>query len=243
MTATPAPMQEGLHRLRSPGGLAKAVVALLVAVIVADAGAVAAGLNLRGVFADIANGDPEFDLLDAAHRADLLNQRAYSLQLLTLLATAVVFIIWFRRVRLNAEVFDASQQTMKPGWAIGAWFVPFGNFWLPRRVAGGVWAAGARTNTDGSWRTVSHTPLNLWWTAWVLDLVFGRYASRSYEQAELPQEIVDATGLVIASDVLDIVAAVLAILFVRKLTAMQGERAALGLHPLPEQPATGPAPS
>ncbi|MFD4030358.1 DUF4328 domain-containing protein [Streptomyces sp. NPDC058637] len=235
MTATPAPTQEGLHLLRSPEGLAKAVVALLVAVIVADVSAVAAGLNTRGVFADIAGGDLE--AFGLTTRADLLNQRAYSLQLLTLLPAAVVFILWFRRVRLNAEVFDASQQTMKPGWAVGGWFVPVGNFWLPRRVAGGIWTASAQTNTDGSWRTVSHAPLNLWWAAWVLDLLFGRYASRKYERAELPQEVVDAAGLVVASDVLDIVAAVLAILFVRRLTAMQGERATLGAYPLSTRPA------
>ncbi|MFD9544652.1 DUF4328 domain-containing protein [Streptomyces sp. NPDC060022] len=243
MAPTPAPMQEGLHRLRSPAGLSKAVVALLGAVIAADVCAVAAGLNTRGVYADIADGDPASDAFGLVQRAELLDERVYGLQLLALVATAVVFIIWFRRVRLNAEVFDASQQPMRPGWAIGSWFVPIGNLWLPRRVAAGIWTASAQTNTDGSWRTVSRTPLNLWWTAWVLDWLFGRYASRTYEQAELGQDIVDAAGLAVASDVLDIVAAVLAILFVRKLTAMQGERAALGAYPLREQPAAGPVPS
>jgi hypothetical protein len=42
--------------------------------------------------------------------------------------------------------------------------------------------------------------------------------------------------------VLDIAAAVLAILFVRKLTRTRGERAALGATSLPTPSSTGPAP-
>nr|WP_276607219.1 DUF4328 domain-containing protein [Streptomyces sp. A0958] len=62
--------------------------------------------------------------------------------------------------------------------------------------------------------------------------LFSRYASRFYEGAETADEIVDAIDLVAFSDALDIVAAVLAVLLVRKLTVMQGERAALGALPV-----------
>ncbi|MFC9247283.1 DUF4328 domain-containing protein [Streptomyces sp. NPDC057136] len=231
MTATPVPMAESRHQLRSPEGLAKAVVILLAVVIATDVLALAAGLNVRSLLgAAIADDFESFDEA-AADRADWLYVGAGSLQVMAMLATAVVFIIWFRRVRLNAEVFDASAQPMKPGWTIGAWFVPIANFWLPRRIAGGIWTASAQTNTDGSWRTVSQAPMNLWWGVWVFSVLISRFASKRYEQAELPQEIMDAAGMVLASDALDIVAAALAIHFVRTLTRMQGERAAFGTSP------------
>jgi hypothetical protein len=51
-------------------------------------------------------------------------------------------------------------------------------------------------------------------------------------KAEEAQEVMDAAGRMLAADALGIVAAVFAILFVRKLTRMQGERAALGVYPL-----------
>ncbi|MGW8885089.1 DUF4328 domain-containing protein [Streptomyces sp. NPDC055749] len=228
MTAAPVPMAEARHQLRSPAGLAKAVVILLGLVIATDVLAIAAGLNVRSLLGDaIADDFASFDEA-AADSADRLYFMSGSFQVMAMLATAVVFIIWFHRVRMNAEVFDASAQPMKPGWTIGAWFIPIANLWLPRRIAGGIWTASAQTNTDGSWRTVSHAPINLWWGVWVFSLLFSRYTAKQYEQAELPQEIMDAAGLVVLSDALDIVAAVLAILFVRKLTRMQGERAALG---------------
>ncbi|MCX4729995.1 DUF4328 domain-containing protein [Streptomyces sp. NBC_01363] len=218
--------------LRSPEGLAKAVVVLLAVVAVADVLAVAAGLNTRRVLAaGLANDFATYDEAVATF-ADDLYAAASSLQTLTNLATGVVFIIWFRRVRLNAEVFDPSLQSMRPGWAVGAWFVPIGNLVLPRRIAGGIWAASAQTNTDGSWRTVPATVMNLWWGAWVCSQIITQYTARRYWGAEQPQELLDTTGLLVATDAFDIVAAVLAVLFVRKLTRMQGERAALGVYPL-----------
>ncbi|MFD7066427.1 DUF4328 domain-containing protein [Streptomyces sp. NPDC059913] len=222
--------------LRSPEGLAKAVVVLLSVVAAADVLAVAAGANMRrlitAAMADYASvSDKEAEL------ADNLYAGAGGLQALAFLATAVVFLIWFHRVRHNAGIFDRSMQPMRPGWAIGGWFIPIANLVLPRRIAGGIWTASAQTNTDGSWRHVPATVMNLWWGVWIGSLLLSRFAQRRYMAAESPQEIVDAAGLVMATDALDIVAAVLAVLFVRKLTRMQGERAALGVYPL----GTGPA--
>jgi hypothetical protein len=243
MTGTPVPRQEAWQRLRSPVGLARAVVVLLSAVVVADLLAVAAGLNIRGVVgAAIADDFASFDETEA-DRADVLYFASGLLQIFAVLATATVFIIWFHRTRQNAEVFDASLHSMRPGWSIGGWFIPIASFWLPRRIARDIWTASAQTNRDGSWRTASMALLNWWWGVWVISQLFSRTSSQQYRGAEQPQEIMDAAGQVIAADLLNIVAAVLAILFVRKLTRMQGERAALGANPYAEPVPTSPVPS
>ena len=218
---------------RSPAGLAKAVVILLAAVVGADLLALAAGQNMRTFLGGVAERGSGQAVIDEADRADLFYGGAGLLQVLTMLAAAVVFIVWFHRVRMNAELFDASAQPMGPGWSIGAWFVPFGNLVLPRRIAGGIWTASAPVNPDGSRRAVPATVMNVWWAAWICSLVLSRYTSSAYWKAEETQEIVDAAGLVMLTDAFDIVAAVLAILFVRKLTRMQTERAAFGRQPFP----------
>ncbi|MFF9348187.1 DUF4328 domain-containing protein [Streptomyces sp. NPDC014734] len=219
--------------LRSPEGLAKAVVVLLIAVAVADLLAVAAGQNMRSLVGHWL--DDGFDTGDeaAADRADLLYGAAGFLQALTMLAAAVLFIIWFRRTRMNAEVFAPGTHPMSPGWSIGAWFVPVANLVLPRRIAGGIWAASTPVGPDGSRRPAPTTVMNVWWALWAGSLLLSRFTSKKYWDAEEPQEIMDAAGLVMITDALDIVAAVFAILFVRKLTRMQGERAALGVQPFP----------
>jgi len=48
-----------------------------------------------------------------------------------LLATGVVWIIWQFRYAKNAETLRGNYG-LPSGWAIGGWFVPFGNFALPQ---------------------------------------------------------------------------------------------------------------
>ncbi|MEU1369359.1 DUF4328 domain-containing protein [Streptomyces sp. NPDC005803] len=215
-----------VRSLRSPVGLGKAVCVLLGSVAVADLLSIGAGVNARQGFSDgMADGFLTYD--EAAwDRADMLYQGSGSLQVLTFLATAVVFLVWFRRVRRNAEVFDAYAHPMRPGWAIGGWFVPLGNLWLPHRVASGIWTA---SSPGGSNRLPAPRGLlHAWWVTLLCSELFSRYTGRLSSDAEEPDEVLHAFDLGMAADALDIAAAVLAILFVRRLTAMQGERAARG---------------
>ncbi|MFF1462647.1 DUF4328 domain-containing protein [Streptomyces sp. NPDC058330] len=232
MPGGPAPTAEGLHLLRSPEGLSKAVVALFGAVIATDALAMAAEVHLWRTYAG-ADGFT-FVALERLRRAESLSTLAVGLQSLAYLATAVLFLLWFRRVRGNAEVFDAGMQPMRRGWAIGAWFVPVGNLWLPRRIAGGIWSASTVPGTGQGGRSGSQALLNLWWGAWICTLLFARYAERRYDRAVVFDDVMGGLRLLIVSDALDVLAAVLALLFVRRLTAMQRERACLYVDPRPE---------
>ncbi|WP_030708931.1 MULTISPECIES: DUF4328 domain-containing protein [Streptomyces] len=241
MTPVPGPGGWGVATLpRSPVGLARAVTALLGVVIAADLFAIATGLHLRGLWQQVeADGALNVYVGDGRTAETLYGIAALS-QGVALLATGVVFIIWFHRTRRNAEVFDPSVQRMGPGWAVGGWFVPIANFWFPYRVASGVWEASAHTRPDGGRRTVPRTPLNLWWGAWVVSLLFTRVTERLWDRAVDAEEVVRAAGLVAASDAVDIVAAVLAVLYVRAVTGMQVERALHGRAP--DGPAPAPVP-
>ncbi|WP_240138719.1 DUF4328 domain-containing protein [Streptomyces sp. MUM 178J] len=222
----PAPTWAGL---RSPIGLSRAAAALLWTVVAADVCALVASVNMWRLTRAMAEGDvTAFGEQDAA-LADGMMLGASVFQRLAFLATAVLFIIWFFRVRKNAGVFAPDLMTRGPGWAIGAWFIPIANLWIPRGVAAEVWTA-SRPDAYAPDRSQPRTPLNLWWTVWVVTLVFGRYASRIYDRAETAEEIRHAAGLAAVSCLLDIVAAVLAVLFVRRLTAMQHAKALRGPH-------------
>lgn len=160
-------------------------------------------------------------------------------QSLTYLATVVVFLVWFRRVRLNAGLFDASAQRMAPGWAVGGWFVPVGNLWLPYQVAGGIWAASTPIRPDGGRDAVSRAALNLWRGAWVFSLLLSTTADRRYQMAETMDEPYDANNLMMVADLVDLGAAVLAVACIRALTRTQGERAAQGVNPSVMMPVLG----
>jgi len=72
----------------------------------------------------------------------------------------VMFLVWFYRARVNAESHGWPQRR-SPGWAIGAWFVPVVNLWIPFQIMVDIWRAGlpeqARTN-------IAILP-GIWWTS------------------------------------------------------------------------------
>ncbi|WP_265564771.1 DUF4328 domain-containing protein [Streptomyces hygroscopicus] len=199
--------------LRSAKSLAAAVSILLGVAAAVDIFAVRAGVGLYGHLGSALTGQAVHDahVLDAAGKA----------QIGAVLVTGVVFITWLYRVRVNAEYFAQDVCTMARGWAIGAWFVPVGNLWLPYRVASEIWQASAQNAPDGSWRTISKALVTAWWTLAITSAVIGRAGSILTDSAITLAGLRHAVALTALGDLLNAVAAVLAIVFVRRLTRMQ----------------------
>ncbi|WP_411081974.1 DUF4328 domain-containing protein [Streptomyces sp. cmx-18-6] len=221
---------------RSPVGLSRTVTALLGVAVATELAAIAAGLHLRGLGNRLVDDGDRAVPGSQGVRAERFSSLAETAQAAVLVATAVVFIVWFHRTRRNAEVFDPGAQKTGPGWSVGGWFVPIANFWIPCRVAHGIWTGSAPTGPEGDRLAVSRAPLHLWWGAWVGAVLFGRFAARTAERAEGPEEIAEAAALVVDSGAVDVAAAVSAVLFVRTLTRMQVERAARRAVPAPAVP-------
>ncbi|MEW2636028.1 DUF4328 domain-containing protein [Streptomyces sp. NPDC048389] len=213
--------------LRSPVGLGRALVVLFALLVVTDAAAMGAVFYLRNVMSRFLDTPFSETIADDADRADWLMLWTSVAQSVAVLAVIVLFIIWFYRVRSNAGVFAYGLQRRGQGWAVGAWFIPVANLWIPRGIAVDVWRA-SRTDPFATDDHQRHTLLNLWWAGFVTTWLVGRYAGRVYDRAESPKEIIDAADVLMVSEVIDIVAAVLAILFVRRLTHMQHTKALAG---------------
>ncbi|MEW2373865.1 DUF4328 domain-containing protein [Streptomyces sp. NPDC006656] len=212
--------------LRSPKGLATALTWLLGAATVVHLFSAGAGAYEQSWLRGFA-GDTRFDDLELS-LSSALTLLAGVLQFLTVLPTVVVFIIWFHRVRSNGGVFRPDVFTLGRGWAIGAWFVPVANLFLPHRIARQTWRASTQYGPDGSERTAPATLLTSWWVLWVLAAVTGRVFSKLYTAAETVDELLSAGSLGIAADLATAIAGVLAVLFVRRLTAMQNTMATEG---------------
>ncbi|MER5738226.1 MULTISPECIES: DUF4328 domain-containing protein [unclassified Streptomyces] len=199
--------------LRNPQGLATAVVTLLGLNVLFD---LLLGVSEVMTLAD--PGGPTSLFADAS-----LVQLGVG-DLVVYLATVVLFVIWFYRVRLNANVWAFDRQSRTAGWAIGSWFIPIANLWIPRQIAVDVWRASRRdpSAADGPGEL---TLLNCWWTFFVVGDIVDRVATRLYGRAETTDALATAAAWSLAGYLLTIVAAVLAILFVRRLTSMQHAKA------------------
>ncbi|MFF5918161.1 DUF4328 domain-containing protein [Streptomyces flavochromogenes] len=202
--------------LQNPNGLSRAVVALLAGNIVFDVPL--ALIDIRS----LAAGDT--DLSDPAVIGSVDLNVAYVVSFLVYLATVVVFIVWFHRLRTNAEVWAADLQSRKPGWAIGGWFVPIGNWWIPRGIAADIWRA-SRTEPYAADGKGELTLLNGWWVCFIGGSMADWISMQLYKRAETVEAYDTATVWSLAGYALGIVAAVLAILFVRRLTSMQHTKA------------------
>lgn len=145
---TPGPPPPG-GVLRSPQGLATAVTVLLS--VTGGVNLLSAGVNIftMSLMNDL-DADPTRDPAATTDLADVLTGLAGILQLLMYLATAVVFVVWFHRVRVNGGIFRNSAFTQAPGWAIGWWFVPIAHLFQPFVIARQIWRASTQLGPDGS---------------------------------------------------------------------------------------------
>lgn len=222
---SPSPQPIGV--LRSPQGPASALTALLsvgVAVSVVSAGLNLYGWKLRSDFlADPATAD-----VGAAASIDMLIPLAGLAVGVLHLATAVVFLMWFHLVRRNGQVFRPDGFSQSDGWAIAGWFVPLANLFFPYRTARETWEASTRYAPDGSLRQVSGAPVIAWWLTFVASVVLGWSSVQRNSMAETAEASGDATVLAAMADLTTVAAAVLAVVFVRKLTAMQHLKAVQG---------------
>lgn len=130
-------------------------------------------------------------------------------QLVTLVLAAVGFVRWFRRAYGNAIALG-HRASFPPGWAIGAWFVPIVNLVRPYQIASAMWRhAHGHVGRGG--------PVGWWWAFWVAANFLAQIGLRTLESSNSDTMRL-GVQLSIASDVASVVAGMLAVSMVQKLT-------------------------
>ncbi|GAA2599005.1 protein kinase domain-containing protein [Streptomyces lienomycini] len=146
---------------------------------------------------------------------------ADALSLLVLLATAVVWACWFSRARQNADTFAPGRVRYGPGLAGGSWFIPVVNFFMPKQIANDIWTA-TTGRPAGAGRWLMHT----WWWLWVAHLTMDLSQFNSWDEERTATAAKDTIVTALSGDVVAVVSAVFAVLFVSRLTSLQRNRAA-----------------
>jgi magnesium-transporting ATPase (P-type) len=148
-----------------------------------------------------------------------------------LVITAIAFLMWLHRIVSNNGWLGSAGARFSPAWAVGCWFVPLANYVLPVMAVAEAWrcaapelsVSGRESGTD------QRTPalIWLWWGFWigaaVMGLAGGLLGSKPIDVAAFQ----NAAIALMISTVLELIAAVLAIAVVVKLTKRQEARAEL----------------
>jgi Domain of unknown function (DUF4328) len=148
-----------------------------------------------------------------------------------MLVEAIVFIGWLHAAYRNVDVVAPSERRFGHGWAIGSWFVPFFNLVRPKSIANDVWRAGGKDAADARPGGL----LACWWGAWLLgNFILARVATQ-LQSEDTTGELKTGAIIMVISDMVSIVGALLAIAVVRRSTDRLDARAAA--LPAPEPPA------
>jgi hypothetical protein len=151
-------------RYESIEGLTRVLAGMLIAAIAVAAIAVASSAMQLGV-------------LRGEHIAGIATAGLYrensigALALMLTVATIPVFGVWIVRAHRNLRALGARGLDVSPGWALGWFFVPFANLWMPYRAMRTLW----RASHDAARWQLQRVPwwVTLWWAAWLARHVLG----------------------------------------------------------------------
>lgn len=196
-------------------GLSTALTILLVSIALVSLLAILAHAGRIGYIDEVnESGSIDSDRADSADGFVVVS--SLMLWFLVGAAIAAVFIVWQYRHAKNARILGSGGGLAAPGWAIGGWFIPIANLFLPQR----------NLYTTARYSTAERRAPGI---VVVWAVVFGlAYVLRLI--ASPPQDATDADyldllrvsdSLALAAHILYIAAAVLAIVMVRRLSARQ----------------------
>jgi hypothetical protein len=210
-----------LKRVGGIGRAASIVVATTASLSVIAVAATRLVVDDAEAFLDDEISRTEF--LEAATPYALLS----FLQALSLLASAVLVIVWMHRIARNLRTLHRGT-TWGPGWAIGGWFAPPILFVIPFLALREMWkASDPSVPVGGSWRSGPVSPVV---TAWFV--VFGPVAAALQvaqlgdtfsglggSEDALAEQVTGSMTIPVIAAVADVVAAVLFVVLARRLTA------------------------
>jgi hypothetical protein len=216
----------GLPPARPITAMATWVKVLLGVGIALDVVAIFSGLAERSLLERIFRG--EFVTPSEVDASDARQAAIAGLQLLLFLAVGIAFIIWFHRAYHNLAAYGASGLPYGFGWAIGGWFVPVISLFYPKRIANTIWRAShpdIPVPVGIDWRPKPVTPLLSWW--WGIFIISGiLYAATGGLAADAitEDEIRVSSTWTLIAEALSIVAGVLALMVVSRITQRQQVR-------------------
>lgn len=190
------------------------------------------GLDVIAVLSDVAQVelvsalvDGDFSRLDEAESSDARQAGIGGLQLLGIIVGAIFFIRWMHRAYWNVSEFGAQGLPARPGWAIGAWFVPILNLFRPKQMIDATWKASdpsLQQPIGETWRSgpVPAT-IHWWWAMWLISGFMGWISLRGMSAANTPDQILAFSWMILVSDTCAVAAGILAYRTVNLISARQ----------------------
>ncbi|WP_169732900.1 DUF4328 domain-containing protein [Haloechinothrix halophila] len=221
----PNPSEPPLPAAPPPSGslrptriLGWAAAVLIVLYVLADLALAVLAWSTEDVIAEYLAGDAAS--VAPFNVAMTLTSVAGTLSFATFIASAVVFVIWLWRARVNAELLCRAQHTRSRGWVWGGWICPVVLLWFPFQIVRDVWKAShPDVAPDGyNMHLMPFTKvLGLWWAVWLFDLAVDQYIVRR----DIGEQFDPLIGANVLSFVLSAIAGGLLIRLIMQISSWQ----------------------
>ena len=201
-------------------------------------------LTTLGYAAQSVIGFAGFGLLDAAAAGTLTDAQAAAyddtsiqvgmVTLFVYIASVVAFLAWFSRMVENVPPLTGWVPRRTPRAAIGWWFVPIANFWIPFTIA----RESLRRLDPGS-RSWAARLVPAWWWLYLIGDAVSRVSGQLSRQMETLDEIRGVIAVSLAATVMVTVAGGCLIVVIRGTEEIGRRRAAalgIGASGAPEWP-------
>ncbi|GGW40968.1 DUF4328 domain-containing protein [Streptomyces xantholiticus] len=174
----------------------------------------AAQMQLHAVLGRMPQGEPVL-------RAEMWVGNLGGIQAAAFVGTGILFLLWFSQMRGHSERLRPSPRWMGRNGALGWWFVPVVNLWMPFRIALDIWASSQPEDTV---RRRSRLPVTVWWLLFASWTFANGWPRDLYQRAEGADLVRAALRSGMIANGLCVVAAVATIVFVRQFTQMQSRQ-------------------
>jgi hypothetical protein len=127
--------------------------------------------------------------------------------LVIVIATGVTWLVWQSQLARSAAPGELERS---PGAHVGSWFIPIANFVLPCQNVLALWRTFVRTS--------SAALVGWWWAAFVIGGLLSRLSGANADDLDSISELESAVGTDLIGNLVEVVAAILAVVLVRRLT-------------------------
>lgn len=141
--------------------------------------------------------------------------------------TVVVFLIWLNRGFKNLSPLNASSFETTPGWAVGYWFIPILNLFKPYQTMRELWVeSDPEFDPDLSFAPSDYSApafMGFWWATWIIFNITSNVSNRLIDDKDTNLSA-GFLGIFLMSSIAELLAGILAIMMVRKITQRQDQR-------------------
>lgn len=162
------------------------------------------------------------------NNADATSSIIFVLQLFTFLTLVYLVASFVYRASRNLRPLKTEGQRFTPGWAVGWILIPVANLWQPMQVFSEVWRGSdpaAPIDYQVSQHRGRRSPLvSFWWLTVVASALLGPpILTRALANADI-QARIDASNLLVWSDLLMVLPAIIGLIVLRGIHSRQEAR-------------------